>query len=275
VLPVRIALGLEYEGAAFTGWQTQPDGRGVQDVLERVLATVASKPTPTICAGRTDTGVHALDQVVHFDTDAVRPLNAWVRGVNGFLPQSIAVRWAREVPDAFHARFSAVRRTYDYWILNDPVRSPLAHARAGWVFRPLDAAAMHEAAAHLVGRHDFTSFRSAECQAASPVRELRELDVARRGRLIRVRASANAFLHHMIRNIVGTLVYVGLGRHDPEWAAEVLEARDRSRAAPTFSPAGLYLARVEYDPSFLLPAPSATVPVWLDAYPDQDLRTDP
>lgn len=272
---MRIALGLEYDGAAFTGWQTQPDGRGIQDALERALTAVATKPTATICAGRTDTGVHALDQVVHFDTDVVRPLNAWVRGVNGLLPQAVAVRWAREVPDAFHARFSAVRRTYDYWILNDPVRSPLAHARAGWVFRPLDAAAMHQAAAGLVGRHDFTSFRSAECQAASPVRELRELSVTSRGRLIRVRASANAFLHHMIRNIVGTLVYVGLGRHDPQWAAEVLQARDRSRAAPTFSPAGLYLARVEYDPSFLLPAPSATVPVWLDAYPDQDLRTDP
>jgi len=272
---VRIALGLEYDGAAFTGWQTQPDGRGVQDALERGLAAVASKPTPTICAGRTDTGVHALDQVVHFDTDAVRPLGAWVRGVNRFLPHSMAVRWAREVPDVFHARFSAVRRTYDYWILNDPVRSALAHARAGWVFRPLDASAMHEAAERLVGRHDFTSFRSAECQAASPVRDLQNLSVTRRGRLIRVRASANAFLHHMIRNIVGTLVYVGLGRHDPAWAAEVLEARDRSHAAPTFSPAGLYLVRVEYDPSFQLPAPSATVPVWLDAYPDQDLRTDP
>jgi tRNA pseudouridine38-40 synthase len=185
----------------------------------------------------------------------------------------MAVRWAREVPDVFHARFSAVRRTYEYWILNDPVRSPLAHGRAGWVFRPLDAAAMHEAAVRLVGRHDFTSFRSAECQAPSPVRDLFELSVVRRGRLIRVRASANAFLHHMIRNIVGTLVYVGLGRRPPEWASELLEARDRSRAAPTFSPAGLYLARVEYDASFQLPAPAAT-PAWLDAYPDQDLRPD-
>jgi tRNA pseudouridine38-40 synthase len=272
---VRIALGLEYDGAAFTGWQTQPDGRGVQDALERGLAAVAARPTATVCAGRTDTGVHALDQVVHFDTDAARPLGAWVRGVNRFLPPAMAVRWAREVPDAFHARFGAVRRTYEYWILNDPVRSPLAHGRAGWVFRPLDAGAMHEAAARLVGRHDFTSFRSAECQAASPVRDLHELSVARRGRLIRVRASANAFLHHMIRNIVGTLVYVGLGRRDPPWAAEVLAARDRARAAPTFSPAGLYLVRVEYDPSFRLPAPSAPVPAWLDAYPDQDLRTDP
>jgi tRNA pseudouridine38-40 synthase len=219
--------------------------------------------------------VHAFDQVVHFDTDAIRPLEAWVRGVNRFLPASVAVRWARNVPDAFHARFSAVHRTYDYWILNDPVRSPLAHARAGWVFRPLDATAMHEAAARLVGRHDFTSFRSAECQAASPIRDLNELSVARQGRLIRVRASANAFLHHMIRNIVGTLVYVGLGRHYPAWAAVVGVARYRPRAAPTFSPSGLYLARVEYDPSFQLPAPAATAPAWLDAYPDQDLRTDP
>jgi tRNA pseudouridine38-40 synthase len=272
---VRIALGLEYDGAAFTGWQTQPDGRGVQDALERALAAIAGQPAPTICAGRTDSGVHALDQVVHFDTGVTRPLTAWVRGVNRFLPHTMAVRWAREVPDVFHARFSAVRRTYDYWILNDAVRSPLAHARAGWVFRALDATAMHDAAARLVGRHDFTSFRSAECQAATPVRDLFELSVLRRGRLVRVRASANAFLHHMIRNIVGTLVYVGLGRRPPEWAAEVLEARDRAQAAPTFSPAGLYLVRVEYDPSFELPAPSTRVPAWLDAYPDQDLRIDP
>jgi tRNA pseudouridine38-40 synthase len=186
----------------------------------------------------------------------------------------MAVRWALEVPDVFHARFSAVRRTYDYWILNDPVRSPLAHARAGWVFRPLDAVAMHEAAIRLVGRHDFTSFRSAECQAASPVRELQQLAVVRRGRLIRVRARANAFLHHMVRNIVGALVYVGLGRRPPEWVSEALEARDRAAAAPTFSAAGLYLARVEYDPSFQLPVPAA-LPAWLDAYQDQDLRLDP
>jgi tRNA pseudouridine38-40 synthase len=272
---VRIALGLEYDGAAFTGWQTQPDGRGVQDALERALAAVAGAPIATICAGRTDTGVHAIDQVVHFDTDAARPLSAWVRGTNRFLPPTASVRWAVEVPDVFHARFSAVRRTYDYWILNDPVRSPLAHARAGWVFRPLDAAAMHEAAARLVGRHDFTSFRSAECQAASPVRDLHTLTVERRGRLIRVRASANAFLHHMIRNLVGTLVYVGTGRRAPEWVTEVLEARHRAHAAPTFSPAGLYLVRVEYDPSFILPAPASPVPVWLDAYTDQDLRTHP
>jgi tRNA pseudouridine38-40 synthase len=270
---VRIALGLEYDGAAFTGWQTQPDRRGAQDALEKALAAVAVEPVATVCAGRTDTGVHALDQIVHFDTTASRPLGAWVRGVNRFLPAALAVRWALEVPDVFHARFSAVRRTYDYWIINDPVRSPLAHGRAGWVFRPLDATAMHDAAARLVGRHDFSSFRSSECQAASPVRDLHELSIERRGRLIRVRATANAFLHHMVRNIVGALVYVGLGRRSGEWLSDVLQARDRGQAAPTFAAAGLYLVRVEYDPSFHLPAPS-TAPAWLDAYPDQDLRTD-
>jgi tRNA pseudouridine38-40 synthase len=272
---VRIALGLEYDGAAFTGWQTQPDGRAAQDALERALAAIAGTPIATICAGRTDTGVHAIDQVVHFDTAVTRPLGAWVRGVNRYLPHAMAVRWARPVPDAFHARFGAVSRTYDYWILNDPVRPALAHARVGWVFRPLDAAAMGEAAAHLVGRHDFTSFRSAECQAATPVRELRELSVQRIGRLLRVRATANAFLHHMIRNIVGALVDVGLGRHASAWTGELLAARDRTRAAPTFSPAGLYLVRVEYDPAFQLPAPAVPDPAWLHAYPDQDLRPDP
>ena len=271
---MRIALGLEYDGAAFTGWQTQPDGRGAQDALERALVEVGGAPVSTICAGRTDTGVHALDQVVHFDTNAERPRSAWVRGVNRFLPPTIAVRWALEVADDFHARFSARRRSYDYWIVNDPVRSPLAHGRAAWVFRPLDAEAMRAAAMRLVGRHDFSAFRSAECQAATPIRDLEELSVERRGRLIRVRATANAFLHHMVRNIVGTLVYVGLGRQLPGWVSDVLDSRDRTHAAPTFAADGLYLARVEYDPAFQLPVPSAAAPVWLDAYSDQDLRAD-
>jgi len=273
--PVRIALGLEYDGAAFTGWQTQPNGRGVQDALERALAALAESPIATICAGRTDTGVHALDQVVHFDTNVERPLTAWVRGTNRHLPTTIAVRWARAVGNDFHARYGATRRTYEYWIINDPVRSAMAHGRTGRVFRPLDAAAMQAAAALLVGRHDFTSFRSAECQAASPVRELEHLSVVRFGDLIRVRARANAFLHHMVRNIVGVLVYVGVGRQRPDWAAEVLAARSRAAAAPTFAAAGLYLARVEYDPAFQLPAPSEPAPAWLHAHPDQDLWPDP
>ena len=270
---MRIALGIEYDGATFTGWQTQSDGRGVQDTLESALAKIAGTAVATICAGRTDTGVHALDQVVHFDTVAVRPLTAWVRGVNRFLPTSIAARWARHVGDDFHARYGARRRRYDYWILNAPVRSPLAHARAGWVFRPLDHSAMRAAAMHLIGRHDFTSFRSAECQAATPVRDIAALTVHRTGPLVRISVTANAFLHHMVRNMVGALVYVGVGRRPSDWVATVLRARDRSAGAATFSAAGLYLARVEYDPAFGLPAPDEH-PVWIDAYTNQDLRVD-
>lgn len=270
---MRIALGLEYDGAVFTGWQTQADRRGVQDAVETALTHLASTSIATICAGRTDSGVHALDQVVHFDTEVARPLTAWVRGVNRFLPTSIAVRWARQVSDDFHARYGARRRRYDYWILNAPVRSPLAHARAGWVFRPLDESAMRAAAMHLIGRHDFTSFRSAECRAASPVRDIAELTVHRTGPLVRISVTANAFLHHMVRNIVGALVYVGAGRRPHDWMAGVLQARDRATGAATFSAAGLYLARVEYDPAFGLPAPAAQ-PFWIDAYTNQDLRAD-
>lgn len=269
----RLALGLEYDGATFNGWQTQADGRGVQDAVERALAQIAGVPVATICAGRTDTGVHALDQVIHFDTDAARPVTAWVRGVNRFLPASVAVHWARQAGDGFHARYGARRRRYDYWILNAPVRSPLAHGRVGWVFRPLDEAAMRQAAMHLVGRHDFTSFRSAECQAATPVRDIEQLAVHRIGPLVRINVTANAFLHHMVRNIVGALVYVGVGRRPHEWVKEVLEARSRAVGAPTFAAAGLYLARVEYDPAFGLPAPDGH-PVWIDAYTNQDLRAD-
>ena len=271
---MRIALGIEYDGAAFSGWQTQSDRRGVQDAVESALAQIAGAAAPTICAGRTDSGVHALDQVIHFDTDANRPLTAWVRGVNRFLPASIAVQWARLVSPEFHARYGARRRRYDYWILNAPARSPLAHARAGWVFRPLDEAAMRQAAAHLIGGHDFTSFRSAECQAATPMRAIEQLNIDRRGPLVRISVTANAFLHHMVRNIVGALVYVGVGRRPHDWMADVLRARDRVAGAPTFSAAGLYLARVEYDSAFGLPAPAAAQPVWIDAYTNQDLRAD-
>ncbi len=270
---MRIALGIEYDGAAFTGWQTQADRRGVQDAVEDALAKIAGTSIASICAGRTDSGVHALDQVIHFDTDAARPKTAWVRGVNRFLPTSIAVRWAQQVSDQFHARYGARRRRYDYWILNAPVRSPLAHARAGWVFRSLDEGAMRQAAGHLIGRHDFTSFRSAECQAVSPVRDIEQLTVDRSGALVRVSVTANAFLHHMVRNIVGALVYVGVGRQPHAWVCDVLRARDRAAGAPTFSPVGLYLARVEYDSAFGLPAPTEH-PSWIDAYTNQDLRAD-
>ncbi len=271
---MRIALGIEYDGAAFNGWQTQPDGRSVQDALEGALAALAGIQLATVCAGRTDAGVHAVDQVVHFDTAVERPLTAWVRGTNRFLPGTIAVRWARAVDGDFHARFGARARRYDYWILNDPVRSPLAARRATWIYRSLDDGAMQAAAALLVGTHDFTSFRSAECQAASPVRELRQLEVRRFGRYIRLQATANAFLHHMVRNLAGTLVAIGLGRRPPGWAAEVLAAKDRRLAAPTLAADGLYLARVEYDERFGLPAPAASSALLLDAHSDQDLWPD-
>jgi len=257
---MRLALGLQYDGSAFHGWQTQAHGNTVQDAIERALSQIVGAKTPTICAGRTDAGVHATYQVVHFEPAAVRPLAAWVRGVNVHLPQSAAVRWAVVVPETFHARFSATARRYDYWLLNEPVRSPLLQLRTGWMPRPLAVEPMRQAAALLLGRHDFSAFRAAECQAASPVRELRELGIERRGGLIRFRLVANAFLHHMVRNLVGTLVYVGLGRQPPQWVAEVLAGRDRGAAAPTFAAAGLYLTGVEYDPAFGLPAPEETAP---------------
>jgi tRNA pseudouridine38-40 synthase len=179
-----------------------------------------------------------------------------VRGVNAFLPETVAVRWAVCVPQAFHARFAATARRYDYWLLDDPVRSPLLARRAGWLARPLALEPMRQAASLLVGRHDFSAFRSAECQAVSPVRDLRELGIERFGNLLRFRLVANAFLHHMVRNLVGSLVYVGLGRQPPQWVAEVLQGGERSAAAPTFAAAGLYLTGVEYDPAFGLPAPT-------------------
>ena len=271
---MRIALGIEYNGAGFNGWQTQLDRRSVQDTLEAALSALAGQPISTICAGRTDAGVHAIDQVVHFDTDVERPLTAWVRGTNRFLPATVSVRWARRVGDDFHARFCARRRSYDYWILNDPVRSPLAHERATWIFRPLDVERMQRAAAQLLGAHDFSSFRSAECQAASPIRELQRLDVQRLGRWVAVRATANAFLHHMVRNVVGSLVAVGTGRQPVEWLGEVLAARDRSLAAATLGAEGLYLARVEYDERFELPAPDGAAPNRFDAYANKDLWPD-
>ncbi len=254
----RIALGLSYDGASWQGWQTQPHRRTVQDTLETALARFLGQPVATICAGRTDTGVHAAQQIVHLDTDVVRPEQAWVRGVNAHLPPSVAVRWARTVPDAFHARFSARSRTYVYLLLDDPVRSPLWAGRAGWSFRPIDVEAMRAGAVHLVGEHDFSSFRSSECQAATPVRTLHELHIERRGRMVVFTLRANAFLHHMVRNIVGALVYVGQGRQPPAWMAALLAERNRTKAAPTFAASGLYLTAVGYPDGYGLPCTDAT-----------------
>jgi tRNA pseudouridine38-40 synthase len=264
---VRIALGLEYDGAPFTGWQSQPHGNTVQDVLERALLSVAGVPIRTICAGRTDTGVHALAQVVHFDTDVVRPESAWVRGVNANLPPAVAVRWARPVGDEFHARFSARARSYRYLLLNHPVRPALMHDRAGWYHGPLDVDAMKVSSLCLLGEHDFSAFRAAECQAKSPVKIIQHLSIVRQNDLITFDLTANAFLHHMVRNLVGALVYVGNGRHGPEWVEALLAGRDRSKAAPTFDAAGLYLVGIDYGPDWPLPgtglimAPSISFPI--------------
>ena len=257
---MRIALGIEYDGSNFCGWQTQPAGCAAQDRLEQALAQIAGEQVATICAGRTDAGVHALAQVVHFDTTAVRPESAWVRGTNALLPPALAVTWARVVDERFHARYSALGRRYRYVLLNHAVRPAVDRGKVGWFHLPLDLDAMRGAAQRLIGEHDFSAFRSAECQARSPVRQLRRLDIERRGDYVVFDLCANAFLHHMVRNIICCLVYVGKGKHPPQWLAEVLASRDRARAAPTFDAAGLYLARVDYGAEWGLPAPRAELP---------------
>jgi len=226
----------------------------VQDALEQALAAIAGAPVGVTCAGRTDRGVHARGQVAHFDTEASRPDAAWVRGTNALLPDSVAVRWSAPVGDDFHARYSALSRTYRYELINRPVRPAIAARFAGWFHGALEVPAMREAAAVLVGEHDFSAFRSAACQAKSPVRTVHALEVERSGEKIDFVIRANAFLHHMVRNIVGTLVYVGKDRRPAQWVKEILESRDRSRAAPTFAPEGLYLETVAYDAKWRLPA---------------------
>ena len=253
----RVVLGLQYDGSPWQGWQTQSGGRTVQDQLEAALQKFSCVPVQTHCAGRTDAGVHALAQVVHFDTTVIRDAVAWVRGVNAFLPSSIAVRWATEVPalspDGFHARFSARARTYFYVLYNHRVRAPLLEGRVGWVFRPLDLDAMRQAADAVAGTHDFSAFRSMQCQAKSPVKTLRRIEIVQCADFVTLRFEANAFLHHMVRNLVGSLVQVGKGRASPAWLAEVLASGERHRAAPTFSPDGLYLAKIDYDAAWGLP----------------------
>ncbi|WP_246792033.1 tRNA pseudouridine(38-40) synthase TruA [Burkholderia perseverans] len=265
---MRIALGIQYDGAAFHGWQSQPHGNTVQDTLEQALKAFALVPLQTVVAGRTDTGVHGLGQVVHFDTDLDRTDFSWVRGTNAFLPQSVAVQWAKPMPETFHARFGAFERTYYYALYVHPVRSPMLAARAGWVHTPLDVEAMRAAAAHLIGEHDFSSFRSSECQSKTPVKHLHQIDIRPSGSFIHFRFRANAFLHHMVRNLMGCLIAVGRGRYPADWLAEVLAARNRERAAPTFPPDGLYLAHVGYPEHFAVPpAQLGSVPwstVWAD-----------
>jgi tRNA pseudouridine38-40 synthase len=250
---VRIALGIEYDGSPYSGWQSQPNAPNIQDTLQAALSGIAGEPIAILAAGRTDAGVHALEQVVHFDTSIERQLTAWVRGVNALLPESIAVLWAHCVPDEFHARFSAQARSYQYVLINRPSRSALHHGKAGWFHVPLDLEQMRIAAQYLLGEHDFSAFRSSECQAKTPVKTLFRLSIRKQGDAIIFDLTANAFLHHMVRNIIGCLVYVGKGKHPPQWLKAVLESLNRNEAAPTFAPDGLYLRHVAYDAKWGLP----------------------
>lgn len=252
---MRVALGLEYCGTGFHGWQSQPQGNTVQDALEFALTQIAGERTSVLCAGRTDAGVHASQQVVHFDTLVERPLTAWVRGVNSHLPASVAVRWALPVDDEFHARFSARGRRYRYLLLNRPQRPGLWQGRLGWFHLPLDLEAMQDAAARLLGVHDFSAFRAANCQAKSPIKTMTRAEVRRFGNLLVFDFEATAFLHHMVRNLVGSLVYVGKGNQPAAWIDELLQAQDRTAAAPTFSPDGLYFRGPIYEPQWGLPDP--------------------
>ncbi len=250
---MRIALGLEYDGRQFNGWQSQSDRLSVQDRLQAALSELAAAPVSVIAAGRTDTGVHALEQVVHFDAPTARPLTAWVRGCNALLPETIAVRWAHPVTDEFHARFSAHGRSYRYLLMNRATRSAIHAGKMGWFHAPLEMEKMQEAARYLLGTHDFSAFRAAECQAKSPIKHLKQLDIRRDGDIITFDVSADAFLHHMVRNIVGCLVYVGKGKYSPDWLAGVLQSRERRLAAPTFMPDGLYLRHIQYEAKWGLP----------------------
>jgi tRNA pseudouridine38-40 synthase len=250
---MRIAVGLEYDGSAYAGWQTQRSLPSVQQSSERALGAVAAQAIELVCAGRTDAGVHARGQVAHFDTEALRTVRSWVLGANSNLPPDICLAWAVPVPGHFHARYSAEARTYRYLILNRGARSALSARRAAWIWRPLDGERMAQAAQLLHGEHDFSAFRSSECQAKSPVRRMERLSVERRGDWVIIEATANAFLHHMMRNIAGLLIAVGEGDEPPEWARAVLEGRDRNRGAATAPAEGLYLWQVRYPAAFALP----------------------
>ena len=262
VVGVRMALGVEYCGAAYHGWQRQSGLDNVQHRVEQALGKIAGSPVAVVAAGRTDTGVHAIGQVVHFDAPVDRPISAWSRGANSFLPDDIVVRWAAPVSDDFHARYSAVRRRYRYFLLNRPIRPGGLAGRVGWDFHPLDEGAMAEGARHFLGQHDFSSFRAAECQAKNPVKTMARSEVRRLGDYLIFDFEADAFLHHMVRNLVGALVYVGKGALPPDAMAELIEQRDRRRAPPTFMAAGLYLVEVGYPESFALLRPSSAVFPW-------------
>ena len=251
----RVAAIVEYDGTDYAGWQSQEHSASIQDAVQAALSFVAGEPVTAICAGRTDSGVHAVGQVIHFDTGAIRTPRAWVLGTNTRLAPSIALQWAGEVTAGFHARHRAIRRIYRYCILNRSARCALQRLRAAWIHRPLDAAAMHAAAQALVGEHDFSAFRSVECQSKTPIRRVERIEVRRRGDYVWLEIAANAYLHHMVRNIVGTLIVAQRETNPAAAMAQVLSSGNRRFAGATAPAAGLYLWRVEYPPAFGIPAP--------------------
>ncbi len=260
---MRIALGIEYDGSEFCGWQLQKDAvRTVQGAVEQALGKVANHEVRVTCAGRTDTGVHATEQVIHFDTEAMRDERAWIYGANANLPKDVVVLWAKPVAEDFHARFSAVRRAYRYVIFTREVRPTFLAYRVTWHYKPLDIERMQAAGNLLLGEHDFSSYRAVACQAKSPVRTLHKLEVSRQGPFIFIDVEANAFLHHMVRNIAGVLMAIGEGERPVEWSREVLEAKDRTLGGVTAPPYGLYLTRVGYPEKFAIPQLSPLSPVW-------------
>jgi tRNA pseudouridine38-40 synthase len=258
---MRIALGVEYDGSSFGGWQRQGhDPNTIQEKLENAIAKVADHDVLVHCAGRTDAGVHGVGQVVHFDTPSVRDMYGWIFGCNTNLPDSISVRWAKIVDEEFHARFSAQARAYRYVIYNHPVRPALGIKHLTWQFRPLDLGLMQQASRYLLGEHDFSAFRATGCQAKSPVKEVQKIDVYARGRLIVIDVQANAFLHHMVRNIAGVLMAVGCGKQPVDWVQHVLQSKDRKQGAPTAGPYGLYFMRVHYPEKFDIPKAEPDAP---------------
>lgn len=259
---MRIALGIEYDGSDFSGWQYQSHSPSVQDCLEQALSKVADQPVRVMCAGRTDTGVHALGQVVHFDTEVQRDLRAWTLGANANLPKQVVVLWAQHVDDDFHARFSAHRRRYRYVIFNRPIRPTFLANRVAWEFRPLDVQRMQRASQHLLGEHDFSAYRAAGCQSKTPMREVTALQVQRKDDLVLIDIEANAFLHHMVRNIAGVLMTIGAGEQPVDWSHTVLISKDRCSAGTTAPAAGLYFVEVDYRPAYDLPRRGVTQMVW-------------
>lgn len=260
---MRIALGIEYDGANYFGWQRQKEVNSVQEELEKALSNIANHTVTVNCAGRTDAGVHGTGQVVHFDTDSVRQIGAWTLGVNAKLPNDIAVRWVKEVDDTFHARFSATARRYRYIIYNGTYRPGILSKGLSHYHGDLDASLMQQAGQAIIGEHDFTSFRALHCQANTPVRSIEYLNVTRHSNFIVIDIKANAFLHHMVRNIAGSLIEVGRGAQNIDWLGTLLTYKDRSKAAATAKPGGLYLVEVDYPEKFELPRP-ACGPLFLD-----------